>query len=247
LLVLLFSCNCSVMPAESNPITDPARLWAEDTQQSRHFYQSVVKDGALQNGSTDVFARNSCSTIKFSTDVVPIHNRKQLAQPQQHLQPQQQQQEPQRPAAQQASKMQHPAVKSNGKENGKALGNPAVPPKPDPSAAAAAAASPPPAVKPATKAVSGKQNSDLANLWSKAPKQGAARPAAVASAAAGSRKDTDGGGAAGTTTAAAAAAAAGRQRGRQTVIQDDDEAPEDPALHQPTGRKPRGRMVLGEP
>eukprot|EP00878_Enallax_costatus_P034974 GHUV01038927.1.p1 GENE.GHUV01038927.1~~GHUV01038927.1.p1 ORF type:complete len:229 (+),score=89.99 GHUV01038927.1:1377-2063(+) len=57
------------MPAERQPVTDAGRLCAEDAEQARHFYQAIVKQNALAEGSVDVFAKNAISSIKFNVDI----------------------------------------------------------------------------------------------------------------------------------------------------------------------------------
>jgi hypothetical protein len=66
------------MPSETNPITDPARLAAEDAEQARELYRAALQQQKHQQqqqkrgglaGSTDVLTRNTCSSVSFRTGV----------------------------------------------------------------------------------------------------------------------------------------------------------------------------------
>eukprot|EP00879_Flechtneria_rotunda_P011804 GHRR01012331.1.p2 GENE.GHRR01012331.1~~GHRR01012331.1.p2 ORF type:complete len:312 (+),score=148.50 GHRR01012331.1:3165-4100(+) len=121
------------MPAQTNPIMDPSRIYAEDLEQARHFYHSIVKDNALNDGSADVFARNTCSSVEYTASIRSVSERQPQVLPQ--LQQSSQQQEA---GGSQGSGKQHKAsiatIARKGKENG-------VLPATSPVAASPAAAS----------------------------------------------------------------------------------------------------------
>lgn len=91
----LLSAACSVLPNEPHPVTDPARLCAEDTLQARQLYQSALKQGP--SSSADVFAKNSCSSVKFIVDIA-TPPRKQQQQQGPQLQHQEDRTQPQQPS-----------------------------------------------------------------------------------------------------------------------------------------------------
>lgn len=60
------------MPAEQNPITDAARLAAENADQSRQIYKSILQQSKQQqqpSSSVGVLARNTCSSVTFTAGV----------------------------------------------------------------------------------------------------------------------------------------------------------------------------------
>jgi hypothetical protein len=108
----------AVMPAETHPITDPARLAAEDAEQSRELYRALLqqhKAPQQQQGSgwhatavsANALAHNMCSSVAFSTGVSATAEaaaqRTQQLQLQQQLLQQQQQQQQQEAADKQAA------------------------------------------------------------------------------------------------------------------------------------------------
>lgn len=175
------------MPADTNPITDLARLSAEDTEQARHFYTSIIKENALSNGSADVFAKNACSSISFDTSIVPETDRK-ARQPQ--LQESQQQETVGTPSGK--------AQLSAGAKKTSLSGASKTPQKPAAAAAATPAGTP--------DAQLGKENGGRSSPVT-ASQPAAASPAAAAGAAAS--------GAAGGASGKAAARPSGKQQHQQ--------------------------------